>query len=30
VRLFASRGVDGTNVTDIEAESGLSPGSGSF
>jgi len=28
--LFASRGVDGTNVTDIEAESGLSPGSGSF
>jgi len=30
LRQFASRGVDGTNVTDIEAESGLSPGSGSF
>ena len=30
LRLFAHRGVDGTNVTDIEAESGLSPGSGSF
>jgi AcrR family transcriptional regulator len=30
LRLFASRGVDGTNVTDIEAEAGLSPGSGSF
>ncbi|MGH0034051.1 MAG: TetR/AcrR family transcriptional regulator [Myxococcota bacterium] len=30
LRLFAGRGVDGTHVTDIEAESGLSPGSGSF
>jgi AcrR family transcriptional regulator len=28
--LFASRGVDGTHVTDIEAASGLSAGSGSF
>lgn len=30
LRLFASRGVGGTNVTDIESQSGLSPGSGSF
>ncbi len=30
LRLFGSRGVDGTNVTDIEMESGPSPGSGSF